>query len=77
MVELCESFGRYGTYAVEGSDVDIGAGRIEAFLHRQELSVHTDDMAILFDTDSVLHGVDRVGEPNEVPGRTDERNPRR
>lgn len=26
MVQLCRDFGRYGTYAVEGSDVDIGAG---------------------------------------------------
>jgi hypothetical protein len=26
MVDVCEAFGRYGTYAVEGSGADIGAG---------------------------------------------------
>ncbi|MEL7210770.1 MAG: hypothetical protein AAGK32_21455 [Actinomycetota bacterium] len=26
MLQLCRDHGRYGTYAIEGSDVDIGAG---------------------------------------------------
>jgi hypothetical protein len=31
------------------------------------------DTAILLDTDSVFHGVDRVGRPDETPGRLDDR----